>query len=358
MPRPPHPRWATEYVFIRVFLFCAARSDEGDLLLCYGAGESGQEYDNFHPVLEQDGESMNSSTDLRSGFFVEPFVTRSRFFWEGTATPGWREPLRLLYDTELVITSGGAFVLEMAGRTEKLVSGSIALVPPQTWHQSWVEAEQSAVRHCVHFTWNGDGYRNDPPLMCMRDEPFHKNLVQPIPIALNSFLPFVAGPVETASLRPVIDLFLDEIRTNGPNADLLLTALVRGLLERRTNQTGRHPIQGKTGRAVLAVKNMIDTRYAEPLDYDDFCALVNCSPGHLCQAFSVLIGVAPKEYLNRVRIEQAKRLLRDPHRNVSEVARAVGVPDPNYFARLFKRKVRLSPTAFMASELAPPGSGE
>jgi AraC-like DNA-binding protein len=184
--------------------------------------------------------------------------------------------------------------------------------------------------------------------MCLYGEPFHKPLIQPIPATANVLLPFVAGPGETASLLPVIHLFLDEMRTGGPNSDLLLTALVRGLLERRTSQTGGFPVQGKTGRAVLAVKHMIDTRYAEPLSYVDFCRLTDWSPGHLCQAFSTLIGISPKEYLNLVRIEHAKRLLQDPHRQMQEIARAVGVSDPNYFARMFKRKLGVSPTEFVS----------
>jgi AraC-like DNA-binding protein/quercetin dioxygenase-like cupin family protein len=319
-------------------------------------GDSEQRYGNFKPMPQPDAEFTNSSTNFRYSDSIEPFAARSRFFWEGKAIPGWREPLRLLYDTELVIVSEGSFLLEIEGRAEKMASGAIALVPPSTWHQSWVETGQCAVRRCVHFTWNSDGYRGDPPLMCMRGEPFHKSLVQSVPVALNYFLPLIAGPDETRGLLPVIHLLLDEMRTNGPNSDLLLTALVRGLLERKTDQAGKYPLQGKTGRAVLAVKNMIDTRYADPLHYSDFCQLVDWSPGHLCQAFSALIGVAPKEYLNLVRIEHAKRLLQDPHRNMSQIARAVGVPDPNYFARLFKSKVRLSPTEFIKSAVNPPDS--
>ena len=45
-------------------------------------------------------------------------------------------------------------------------------------------------------------------------------------------------------------------------------------------------------------------------------------------------------------VSRAKRLLRFTDDTVETIGAAVGVPDPNYFARLFRRVEGLSPRAF------------
>lgn len=53
-----------------------------------------------------------------------------------------------------------------------------------------------------------------------------------------------------------------------------------------------------------------------------------------------------KTYLTEVRVEKARELLRDPTRNVSEVAYAVGYASENRFRIAFKRVTGLSPTSW------------
>ena len=58
----------------------------------------------------------------------------------------------------------------------------------------------------------------------------------------------------------------------------------------------------------------------------------------------MIVGVSPLEYVHRLRLEEAYRLLSDSSRNVSEVAMEVGFDDANYFSRLFRKKMGMSPS--------------
>lgn len=60
-------------------------------------------------------------------------------------------------------------------------------------------------------------------------------------------------------------------------------------------------------------------------------------------------GYAPKEYLRIMRMKKAAELLLKPETNVSEVAYAVGMSDPLYFSKSFKRQFGVSPTAYKKS---------
>jgi len=102
----------------------------------------------------------------------------------------------------------------------------------------------------------------------------------------------------------------------------------------------------KSSRAVLAVKNMIESRYREPLEYDDFCAEVRLSRCHLCNIFSQAVGMPPAAYLNHVRLEAATALLSCGNKNIAEIACDCGISDANYFSRIFRKRYGIPPSQY------------
>ena len=67
------------------------------------------------------------------------------------------------------------------------------------------------------------------------------------------------------------------------------------------------------------------------------------TPGHMTRTFRMIVGISPLEYVHRLRLEEAYRLLSDTSMNVSEAASEVGFDDANYFSRLFRKKMGISP---------------
>ena len=62
---------------------------------------------------------------------------------------------------------------------------------------------------------------------------------------------------------------------------------------------------------MLDVKSFIESHYFEEIGYRDFCDLTQMSQSYLCEIFQNLIGHAPTEYLNHVRMQHARRMLRE-----------------------------------------------
>ena len=52
------------------------------------------------------------------------------------------------------------------------------------------------------------------------------------------------------------------------------------------------------------------------------------------------------EYLTSIRVNEAKRLLTDCNMSMKEIGILVGYSDPNYFSRIFKKTVGITPTEF------------
>ena len=62
--------------------------------------------------------------------------------------------------------------------------------------------------------------------------------------------------------------------------------------------------------------------------------------------FRVATGNQPMDYVQAMRIEEAKQLLEANYANVEEIGHLVGYEDPTFFRRLFKRRVGMTPAAY------------
>lgn len=66
------------------------------------------------------------------------------------------------------------------------------------------------------------------------------------------------------------------------------------------------------------------------------------NPSYLSRAFSKRYGITLIEYLNRIRIEHACHYLEDGSWKIYQVAERVGIPNPDYFTKCFKKVMGIS----------------
>jgi len=126
-------------------------------------------------------------------------------------------------------------------------------------------------------------------------------------------------------------------------------AHIEGALAR----TGR--LGSEAQRLVRKGMAYIHEHYAEPLTREDVARYVSVSEDYLTRCFRQELGVTPMAYLNRYRVKQARALLAEGDKNVTQVAFAVGFSDSNYFSRVFRQEVGMSPSAYRRH---PPAGSE
>lgn len=275
-------------------------------------------------------------------FFFEPALRR---YWEGLCRPGqWHDHRRRVYDTELVYISRGAVMLELDGRVLRLERGMFALIPPGVWHESWVEAGGEGMRHCVHLDWNRAIVQRFAPIQAYTHQSFDKSLVHEVPAPIRALLPLIVSAADGAAVAPVMEEAVAALRKNARVGVYLLWPVLRHLLAVAEGAPRDAKALGKTARAVERLKDFIDAKYAEPVGYREFTRETGLSRAYLCHAFRTTLGETPTSYLNAVRLRHAERLLRTSALNVKEVAQAVGIPDANYFTRLFRREIGVAPS--------------
>lgn len=100
------------------------------------------------------------------------------------------------------------------------------------------------------------------------------------------------------------------------------------------------------------VTDYIATHLEDNVSLTELAALVDLSPHHLCRAFKASVGVPPHRFQIRLRIERAQVLLSQTLASVIDVAAAVGYDDPNQLARVFRKEVGASPTAYRQQRLS------
>lgn len=86
----------------------------------------------------------------------------------------------------------------------------------------------------------------------------------------------------------------------------------------------------------------IEENYQNKLKLEDVADHVFVSQWHLSKLLNKYMGQSFSDILNRVRIEKAKKLLRDSSLRVGDVAEQVGFLDTAYFSRVFKKQVGIS----------------
>lgn len=109
-------------------------------------------------------------------------------------------------------------------------------------------------------------------------------------------------------------------------------------------------------RHLLRARDLIDARYAEPLDLVALARRAHVSRAHFARSFKRTFGETPHRYLLTRRMERAAYLLRHTDMSVTEVCLAVGLRSVGSFSSTFKRVVGQSPTAYRRTWRAQPGT--
>jgi two-component system, response regulator YesN len=91
--------------------------------------------------------------------------------------------------------------------------------------------------------------------------------------------------------------------------------------------------------AVTYIRFNID----QPLSLSVIADTLGVHPAHLSRAFKKELGVTLTDYINKLRIEEAKYLLDHGSTSITEAALSVGYNDPNYFSKVFTKLEHVTP---------------
>ena len=94
------------------------------------------------------------------------------------------------------------------------------------------------------------------------------------------------------------------------------------------------------------IKDYIDRNYKKDISAKDVAGILGYSDVYFSKVFKQLFDDNFINYLTKIRIDRAKVLLKDVSFNIKEVGKSVGYADSNYFTKVFKRSIGISPSEY------------
>ena len=94
------------------------------------------------------------------------------------------------------------------------------------------------------------------------------------------------------------------------------------------------------------IKDYIDRNYKKDISAKDVAGILGYSDVYFSKVFKQLFDDNFINYLTKIRMDRAKVLLKDVSFNIKEVGKSVGYADSNYFTKVFKRSIGISPSEY------------
>lgn len=143
----------------------------------------------------------------------------------------------------------------------------------------------------------------------------------------------------------------DALHDGGPTAEPYVDYLGRAIAARLIRgHSSRSPVdhavaklgRGQLGRAI----DFMQANLESSINLSAIAGATGLSPSHFARQFRATLGVAPHQYLMRIRIERAKRMLTETDTSLVTVAFACGFANQEHLTRVFKRGCGITPAAY------------
>jgi len=245
---------------------------------------------------------------------------------------------------ELVIILGGTGKHSLNEETYSLMAGDVFVLKGPDMH-GLLNLKKLSLANISYTSAKlealGMDIRNLPGYQALFTlEPFYR-----IKHTFKSHLRLSAG--ELAYVRNLLATMESEYQANLPAVesmtDTYFIQLVIFLSRRYTLSQNEHIVP------VLDLANAInriENGYGEAIKLTELSELSHLSVNQFIRIFKTIYGATPMQHLLRIRMRRACDLLKGTRLPVTEIAGMVGIPDSNYFTRIFKAQFGLSPREY------------
>jgi AraC family transcriptional regulator, arabinose operon regulatory protein len=228
----------------------------------------------------------------------------------------------------LIVCLAGIGTCRVGAKTWRLEKGHGILLPPEVYHRYEADQEEPWTIFWVHFTGSAAA-------------------------AYQSALDLSLGEPRfwIGDLGMVIDAFEETYRyvlSGYTDRDLLglATSLnhLLGLCRIHQKSPGLRRRQAED-RVLRSIRYMRDN-VGRPVTLKDCAQSAGWSEAHFSLVFRRQTNLSPIRFLTRLKVHRACELLKTTDLSMQEVAREIGFDDQFYFSRLFRRHLRMAPTAY------------
>ena len=101
------------------------------------------------------------------------------------------------------------------------------------------------------------------------------------------------------------------------------------------------------------IEQYVNRHIQDEIQIEELCRECGISRNRLYQVSRYVFGKGIASYIREIRIRNAEELLLSTNEQVGEVARKVGIPDYNYFTKIFRKMTGQTPTQYRKYKKRP-----
>jgi len=212
---------------------------------------------------------------------------------------------------ELVLVLSGEYRVR-CGKEERIAtSGDILLYTAHTPHEEWVDGNTAMTWLCW---FEGDVFEQDEPVF--RRDQYGK--IETLLAELSSFYTF--------------SLYTNSRSLEGECLDVL-KCLINEL---------KHLNKHGAAETIEEARAFVRANIMQPLSVEELAERAGFSRSHFSQLYRSIVGHTPWNDIQRIRVEEAKRLIETTKLPLREIAPRVGIANEYHLSRLLKSVLGLS----------------
>ena len=248
--------------------------------------------------------------------------------WAGhrTCTPSHNIGPRVLDTYKLVVVLSGKGYLEQDNHPAiQITAGDMFFIFPQHLHHYWADPEDPWEIMWVAFN----------STLCPR-------FLHSIHITYEHYVlkNILNESIQRGMYQIINALGDDEDHYRFCAIGSLYTLFYKIDLALRTKETVQQQPEESISAKIAA---FIEQNFYLSIDMDTICQHVSYSRSYISRVFKNDMGMTVSEYIQHVRIRNAQALLRESPLSIQEVSYSVGIDDPLYFSKMFRKLSGMSP---------------
>jgi len=242
-------------------------------------------------------------------------------------------------DLEIYYVEEGAYEFYIGQTVISLHNGDMCIISPGTEH-SIQSKSQKARFYSIGITTRllslDEGHFFQTSFL----EPLGQGLLEFDPVVhptdrdYNSFYVPVEQIVQSSEQKDKVTMY--------GSAVSICCALIR----RSTLKTEKPEGFSKEHDAVQQCILYMQKNYMNKITLEQLAELSNLHPNYLCALFRKYTGASPMTYLSKIRLQRARKLLRETEFNVRQVAERTGYNSASFFSKRFKAVMGVSPLEY------------
>lgn len=299
-------------------------------------------------------------------------MTYPRDLWENTALENTVYPFQLFQNRcsgthaghcilylhwhehfELLVMRHGSAVFHVDSRPYTVVKGDVLMIPGGSLHVGYSLVEGDLHYDCIVV--NASLF-ND-----WLHDPVHHQFVAPYLEGRLQFPVKICRHEEHSGYVALLEESITELRLRLPayqltvksRLHLFLTLMARENKPSAEKADARGAYFPNRERFKQLIRQ-IESNLSDKVTVEEAARQVNLNPYYFCKLFKRLTGRTFIEYIHICRVKEARRLLTGTNESVTEIALLVGFDNPNYFTKLYKKHLGITPS--MERKLDPNGS--